>query len=200
MAGFAVEITKEQSFQGAAEEYSNVYTVYTNVVEDFDDVAAINSIVALEKAVHFAPVRFKSASTYGIDGPDITNVMREIVDLTGNGERTGGIIYAECAVLLQFALPRSLILRRRRIGRKWLRLGGLSTNSSSGTGSAQVGVVAGSMPLQTADITPVMTFANGLINNQHGGGTFASSGDPFTDPTVFPYLEHRQFHRGRPRR
>ncbi len=192
MSSYAISITKSVSFQGAAEEFSNAYTFDTAAGESFNDIQNIDWLVALEKAVFGTNVTFIRAASYGIGGTNAGNVMREVKDLTGTGSQNGMDMYRECALLVNFQLPRSLILRRRRIGRKWLHLGKFKTAPGSTT-EAQ----SGSAAIAAADQTWYITnYAQKLVTETPpGGGDFSSGGDAFTSPTIAPYLEHRQLGR-----
>lgn len=137
-------------------------------------------------------VTFLTAKSYGIGGPNISNVMREIKDLTGTGSQAGPAMYKECAILINFELPRSLILRRRRVGRKWLHVVNSPDLAAIG-GSTVTGETALSTTTRNFYLT---NYAQVLVDEAWpGGAEFASGGDPFTNPTVGDYLEHRQFHR-----
>ncbi len=193
LAQYAVSIEKAVSFGGVDEAFSNVYTFDTGTFEGFDDVPIINRLVAIEKGVFGDVVNFTTARSYGIAGLAATNVMREIIDLSGTGAQAGESIYAETAVLVTFDLPRSAILRRRRIGRKWLHLCKLG-------GPLVVGALAiagrAALPADAQGYYK-QNYGDLLVNEAWSGGAeFASNGDPFTNSSVDPWLEHRQFHRG----
>jgi hypothetical protein len=183
------------SFQGHAEDFSNVWTVDTALAESFNDVATINQIVAFEKALHTNHVSFIRASSYGIGGTDAGNVMREILDLTGLGTVSpGNDLYRECALRVTFELPRSLILRRKRTASKWFHLGAIPNVTGWSSGMASGATI----------LTPgVQTWFTNLWNTHNmddtlaGGGVLAVGGDPYGPPVVSPYMEHRQFKRGR---
>jgi hypothetical protein len=191
MAEFAIQIVKETSFQGAAEEFSNVYTLSTEFAEGFNDIAAIDAIVAIERAVFGTSVNFRQANSYDLGPINAANVMREVKDLSGTGAVSGNACYKECAVLFTWELPRSLILRRRRIGRKWLHVcmvpSGIASPGAFLDGSA---IIPAAMRTFYLD-----NYAIPLTTGTFGGADFASAGDPFTSPAVNDYLEHRQFHR-----
>lgn len=192
MAQYAIQIEKEMSFQGVLERFSNVYTFDTGTLESFNDADIINRLVQLEKAVHGTKVSFKQGKSYGIAGPNLGNVMREIIDLSGTGAVAGSTIYPECAVMIAFTLPRSPILKRRRVGRKWLHVGQLPSLGSA-TDDVQKGIAQLPADVQNFYLT---NYATPLVTEAwSGGATFASNTDPFTSPDVHNWLEHRQFHR-----
>ena len=149
-------------------------------------------LVQLEKAVHGTKVSFKQGKSYGIAGPNLGNVMREIIDLSGTGAVAGSTIYPECAVMIAFTLPRSPILKRRRVGRKWLHVGQLPSLGSA-TDDVQKGIAQLPADVQNFYLT---NYATPLVTEAwSGGAVFASNTDPFTSPDVHNWLEHRQFHR-----
>lgn len=193
MAEYAVAIEKDTLFQGQLERFSNVYTFDTGVTESFEDLPIITRLVEIEKAVFGTAVNFRLGRSYGIAGPSIGNVMREVVDLTGTGTQTGPTVYRECAVCVTFDLPRSLILRRRRIGRKWLHVVNTPSTAAISTGGRD-----GSQAMDLGALNFYRTnYGEPLVNEAWpGGAEFASSGDPFANAQVVEFLEHRQFHRG----
>lgn len=198
MAEYAIQIVKRMPFQGAGEEFSNVWTFGTGLSESLDDEANIDFLVAAERAVHSNQVTFVRASSYGIGGPDAGNVMREIKDLSGVGTMAGSTdLYRECANMISFDLPRSLLLRRRRIARKWFHSG---SPFPAGTASAQQ-LAAGVAAYPAATQSFINGWWTGTLNGGAlpGGGQLGSNGDAWGVPTVYPYVEHRQFHRGRKR-
>jgi hypothetical protein len=192
---FRVIITKASQFQGRLEQWSNVYILDTGTFETFEDEAAINSIVALEKTVHGGNVQFVKGETYGIN-PVTGDNPRFGKPLSGNGTMgSGPQIYKETAVLVKFELPRAGGLTgigRRRMLRKWLHCGYLPT-------AASTGMAYGDEPLGSTTKTAFLNnYANPLRNGNHGNGQLsAPNGDKPTAAAVHDYLEHRQFHAGR---
>jgi hypothetical protein len=193
MSEFAISIEKSSSFQGRTEVWSNVYTFSTATGETFDDQLNTNWLVGIEKAVHGTSVNFLTAKSYGVGSSAALNTMRLVSDLTGTGSQTGFDIYKECAILFKFALPRSAILQHKRQGRKWLHVCKMRSapNSAATVGTGQDPIASGDITWYTANYTTP------LMGAPPGGGDFASKGDGFSLPVIHPYLEHRQFPRGR---
>lgn len=198
MADIAVQILKSLMFQGVREQYSNVYTFNVDMLSggvETDEVV-IDRLVGLERAVHTPVVTFEGARSYSIGGLQATNVMRAVRDniaLPGLAPADEQAMYRECAFRIDFQLPRSLVLRRRRIGRKFLHTGAAPMLGAVGVGTFDV---AGEQPLAGAFRDELLArYATPLTTGWPEGWEFGSHGDPFTDPSVFEYLEHRQFHR-----
>lgn len=197
MGNFKIIITKEVDFQGRKEQFSNVYTLSTGVAEAFDDGAAIDSIVELERAVHTQFVRFVRAESYGVN-PVTGDNPRFGKDLAVVGTMPySQMTYYECAVLVQFELPRSgglIGIGRKRRLKKWLHSGALG-------GAETTEQVRGSAALSVAQKARFMdSYATPLMNQEHGGGRLAAlNGDLPSSAAVHDYLEHRQFHQGKKR-
>ncbi len=195
MGKFRVIITKSQTFQGKVEEFSNVYVLDTGTFEGFDDEAAINSIVGLEKAVHSTEVTFVRGESYGIN-PVTGDNPRFGKPLSGAGTMAAGArIYVECAILVKFELPRKgglIGIGRRRMLRKWIKPGYLPTNAASDSNSGKVAMGSGAQEFFRT------SYAEPLRNNSHGGGSLAAeNGDRPSGSAVHPFVEHRQYRAGK---
>lgn len=196
MAVFSVVTLKEVSFQGRQEQFSNAYHLTTSTGEEFDDQAAINSIVSLERAVHATAVRFVSAVSYDVSlTNNLTPRRREFLEVQGQGAPPDGT-YRECAALCRVELPRGGVfnLGRRRFLSKWLHLctstvGGVAAGDGTRSGEA----------LAAFDAPLLSTYWEPMVTQEHGGGLLcAPNGDlPLegAQPFIGDYLEHRQFHR-----
>ncbi len=202
MGIWRVTVEKRHAFQQPeGVEFSNVYTLSTAAGVELNGANAISSIVTLEKAVHGNAVSFDRATVYlkrALTGYD--PFYGE--DLSGTGQIVSGggatDVYAECAILCQFELPRTGGLigvgRSRRLS-KWLHVASLM-------GSPTAGMITGRAALSTAIQAQYATsYGTPLRTNTHGGGLLCNEdGDRPIDFSVQPYVEHRQFHAGRKRK
>lgn len=195
MAIFAVSIKKELDWRGSVQQFSNVYHYKTQLVEPFEDRAVINAIMAAEKPVHAASVRFVEGRTWGPVGSDqARNVMREIVDLRGNAGSvaTTSTMYKELAWLCVWPLGRYGVRNRPQFLRKWLHscaLLGASTSVQDGSTS-------------TGEPGPLRTYMNAVRVIDPGLPTgiryplcSATGYEPKDAGYVYKFLEHHQLGR-----
>lgn len=197
MPGGYVTITKEVDWQGGVEEFSNVYHLDEVGSTAADGNAAVDSLVAIERAVHGTDVRFKEAKVYRFGGLAGTEgIYRET--LTGTGAlNTLERCYRECAVLVKFELPRSgtFGFGRFRQLMKWLHVaqlpGVIDGQFKNGIAVMNAGAVTF---YRDSYATPLMT-------QPHGPGRLSNAaGVRPTALAIHPYLEHRQFHQGKKER
>ncbi len=197
MGMFRVVVKKEIPFQGRSEQFSNVYVLNTGVFEGFDDNAAIDGLVAIERAVHAPQVRFVRGESYGIN-PVTGDNPRFGKDLDVRGTGGGGDpMYHEAAILVKMELPRAgglVGIGRRRMLRKWLHIG-------SGPVALDANQRAGQDPIgqNVIDLFDAR-YAEPLFSREFGGGRIsAPNGDRPTSRSIHPWVEHHQFHAGKKR-
>lgn len=192
MAIFKVAIEKEATFQGKVERWSNVYTLTREgSATDTELEAMADDLVSQERAVHSNQVSYKKARVWDVGSPP--NYMRVSKDLnvTG-GMTTSSPIYRECAVMISAPLPRRFGVFRslRRDLRKYLHT--CHSHGQDAAGATAPTAAAGSDAQMTTFMGILLTGTTG--NFEH----CAPNGDQPTGPWVqAPYLEHRQFPRGR---
>lgn len=193
-------IEKANGFQNRVEEWGNTYLYDMSSVTDGDYTLLINNVVAAEKAVHAADVTFKRARVYTTQG--LNNVleggsMYKVVELTGTGSMAAGgsiQIYRECAILVKWPLPRKDLvggaLGRQRSLKKWVR----SCSSAFMTAAA----LSGASSIPQAAIDHYTTYGNAVLTPTPVSQLSAPDGaEPNAAVQIHPYLEHRQFPRGR---
>jgi hypothetical protein len=195
-----VSITKEVPFQGRSEEFSNVYLYETSASDEAGFQAIVDAIVAAEKLVHAPDVVWTKArvyTTFGLNGVTDTGGTFHVATLSGAGSGTtvtSEAMYKECAVLVRWPLPRkgSILagFGRHRSLKKFLHTcGAPSLNTAQQDGS---GIISG------VPVTALVAYANSVENPTAGAQMVAPDGSvPNAEPNVAPYVEHRQFPRGR---
>jgi hypothetical protein len=194
-----VAIEKESTFQGHTERWSNVYCYDTAVSTAAEMTGLINAIVAAEQPVHATSVSFKRGRIYtrqGLNGPGDSGVMYHVLELTAVG--TAAIVgsltfYKELAILIKFPLPRKNLgggaLGRQRSLKKWIHP---CTSSGIGTGPMD-----GSQPLSPVP-SQYTTYGSAIQVPVAGSQLVSPDGTlPNAAAVVHPYVEHRQFPRGR---
>ena len=190
MAVFGLSVTKEITWRGQQQQWSNVYHFQTGVAEPFDDTAAINAVVAAEKLIHTTIVLYRRARTWGpTDQGAAASVTRQITDLTGTGAKTASPDwYRELAILVNWPLGRYGSRNRPQFLRKWLHTMTLPTGPSSGFGN---GTTIATTPTEIATYIASVTSV--------GPGPYELCSDsgrvPIAAGTMYPYLEHRQLGR-----
>ena len=192
-----LSITKSVLFQGNTEEFSNVYT-YDGVSDDDSAVESlVDAVVAAERPIFSGAVRFVRAKAWKVAGLG-PNVMRITKDLSGNGgATTGASMYPELAVMVRWSLPSrttaflssdNAVRRVSRYLRKYLHTCTPHNLAIDAGGS-------GSTPAATS---PLTAYANAVRAPLNGVNLCAPNGDqPSGSHRFHPYLEHRQFPRGR---
>lgn len=193
MAVFAISVTKEVPWRGSYHPVSNVYHYKTNALEEFDDQAAIDRVVALEKAIYATTVNFRKARTWGpTDQGQAQSKMRAVSDLSGTGALTpASNFYGEFAVMMYWPLGRYGTRNRPQYLRKWHHLdrsAGLSVSGLRFTGAVPAELatyMAGIESLDPAGVTG--PFALCTADGEHVA--------PLNGGKLYPYLEHRQIGR-----
>lgn len=191
MARALISITKSTPFQGKVEEFSNVYCYEIPDTTEARLESMITKIVSAEKAVHANDVTFVRAQAWDVGTPP--NLMRASETLSGTGSQTAQTtFFKECAYLIQWPLPRSLGLLRstHRSLKKWLHTcRGFGAGDLKGT--TQYGSFGVGDPLFTyAQLVSQMATDDAVLVSPSGAV-------PNGPPTIYPYLAHRQFPRGR---
>lgn len=189
MARFKVSITKFVQFQGKEQEFANVYTYETGALDpNFTNL--VNDIVTAEKRIFSSAVGFRRAQVWDAGIPP--NVMRHTQVLSGVGALGVTDMYRECALLVKWPLPRavSATSSRQRSLKKYLHICS-SAGGSANDGNTLIGApAAGSaLALYMAAVTDPPNVDADLVS--------PSGAVPNGPPVVHPYLEHRQFPRGR---
>lgn len=191
MADVRVAVTKSLPFQGRTEEFSNVYH-YKNVVLEqalLDSLA--NAVVNAERLVHDVGVTFKHVRVWDAGNPP--NHMHISKPLTGTGSASNANVnvYRETALLFRWPLPSRQGLTRtiRRSLRKYIHTASLPTGMGP----------AGQDPGGTITTGDRFDQYRNIIKEPTAGVLLcAPNGDEPTAPmNISPYLEHRQFPRGR---
>jgi hypothetical protein len=190
-------ITKRADFQGRTEEWSNVYCYDTAASSGAQFQAIIDDLVTAEKAVHSTQVTYVRAMVYttqGLNGILDLGAKYYETTLSGAGTATAGVLYRECAFLVKWPMdPTTDIFGRsyHRALKKWLH----SCTDLGGGAAIQQGNGAIAAPATTI----LNTYANAVITAVDGSALVApGTGDgPTGGHVIHPYLEHRQFPRGR---
>lgn len=194
-----VAIEKEASFQGRTERWSNVYCYESSASTESAYQALITGVLNAERPVHANTVSFKLARIYtteGLNGLTDPGSMLAAAELSvvGTGVNSGtGQCYRECAVLVKWPLPRkqfTFSVGRQRSLKKWIHMcGTLALSSANMEGTSQI--------VGTA-LTPFATYASAVRVPASGSLLSSPDGTPSTDNAiVHPWVEHRQFPRGR---
>lgn len=191
MATFKCAVVKKTLFQGRDEDFANVYTFKTpGSATDSELEAIADAFVTAEKLLHATTVTFTGVQVWDVGLSP--NYMRVSKILTGTGSATPHTsMYKECAVLFTAPLPRRQGALRtiRRDLRKWY-------HTCAQTELTADGSTADPEPTAGTREANHITFLNGALPN--GAVICAPNGDERTGSwTRRPYLEHRQFPRGR---
>jgi hypothetical protein len=190
-------IYKKTDFQGRSEEWANVYLYDTTASTDTALSSIIDGIVAAEKAVHSSLVTFTRAAVYttsGLNGVTDFGSMIYEKSLAGAGTviPSGGV-YKECAFLVKWPLPRKTGLfgaGKHRSLKKWVHA--CSTLNAGAVG------IEGNAPIAAAAITLLSNYAAAVSQASDGSQLVAPDGTGTVQGVeIHPYLEHRQFPRGR---
>lgn len=187
MAVFGVSITKSMEWRGAQQEFSNVYHYQTAVGQPFDDEGIIAAVVAAERPLHATSVTFETGRTWGPteNGP-AASVMREIVDLSGQGGATPLTnAYKETALLISWPLGRYGSRNRPQFLRKWLHT--LASGGRGLDGSSRSDVSPQNVLDYIAAVTALSDPAFGDLDLCTADGRV-----PVGPAVQYPYLEHRQ--------
>lgn len=190
MARYKVSVTKGMMFQGKDQEWSNVYCYEVGLVNpDFDALA--DAIVAAERPVHGSQVSFRKVQVWDVGLPP--NLMRVSKPLSGTGSATNNDQYIECAHLVKWPLPRSTagLSSRQRSLKKYLHSNSLAFGSGPWTGNTIFANPAAGSAGRT--YINAVTAPAGLDAQL----VSPSGAEPDGPAVLHPYLEHRQFPRGR---
>jgi hypothetical protein len=197
VAPFKVTITKQTTWRGLPEKFSNVYHYDTGapISTDAGWDALINAIVAIEKPIHNSSVTFVEGRVNGpTNAGEAANIMQRIVDLTGAGTMGAGgaTIPKEQTVVCSFYIGRSA-LGYKRFLRKYYHSGQIPSSTVDS-------VRFGDTPLAAADKTPFTNAMNALKTITIGASSndlCAPNGDHLpvgSSPKVLDHLHIRQLH------
>ncbi len=192
----SLSVTKSVDFQGAQDEFSNVYnfTGVTNTVAALNELA--DRIVTLEKSIFGNDVAFRRVRIWGGEGLAPTTMLLT-KDLTGFGALAPSAIYRECAVMVRWPLQSRIsgfpttnntFRRVSRYLRKYLHTSVSHGYATTGGGAA----------FSPANPGPLRAYATDVMTPVAGVELCAPNEDkPVSGPQFAQYLEHRQFPRGR---
>lgn len=194
-----VAVEKEATFQGRTERWSNVYCYDMADVSISAQEALQDAVVAAERPVHATSVTFKRTRLFTTEGLNLgdSGIMYSIMERNTPGTMgaTGtGSFYKECAVLIKWPLPRMVKalggLGRQRSLKKWIHMGGGGPLSAS--------EMTGEVALGSTAKAPFLTYA-AAVRTPNGAKLVspADGAEPSDTAIVHPWLEHRQFPRGR---
>jgi hypothetical protein len=194
-----VAVEKEHpSFQGKTERWSNVYCYEMPTVSIAAHEAIQQAVLDAEKNVHATDVKFVRTRVFTTDATEFGpggGTMYSIVERNTFGTLPTSLRpYLECAVLLKWPLPRKTLLGgglgRQRSLKKWI-------HPCSG-GFMNASELAGFSPLSQSAKDHYATFAAAVRTPTGGSLVSPSDGaEPSSPVIVHPYIEHRQFPRGR---
>lgn len=192
-----ISITKAADFQNKREEFSNVYT--------FDvpnrDVGPMESLIQrcmdAERAIFASTVQMLRGYAYvdkSIAGWFNARLMYAERTWTGVfGTNTPGPMYREAALLVKWPLHRKVTdfgsISRKRSLKKYLHL---CTNNGMTPGQA-----SGSESFDTGEPGYVREYINYLMNAPNAALCSQDGSKPSGPAVLHPYVEHRQFPRGR---
>jgi hypothetical protein len=187
-----VSITKETTWRGASEEFSNVYHFQT--AADVTSKQVIAEVVKAEQTVHGPGVHFKNAKAFGpTDGLKAQNVMLEDITLDAYGTMPTAVTAGkELAAVVQWDTGRKNTRGGRIFYRKYLHPGAL------GAGNDDAG--KGNVAMTQAQQDLFVAFGNDVKNAVGLSGADLTDAKgrtlPFNTPaTVLPHLHTRQFRR-----
>lgn len=189
-----VSISKQTLFQGQQDVFSNRYMFEVPELNQATGEALINAVVAAEKALHASDVEFVHGRAF-TTGPLGSGSMYATLELDGFGARApAAAMYRECAVLVQWPLPRGASIVPGALGRyrslkKWLH-----ANTLPG---ATNGELAGTAALTAATKQPFRDYAAAIEAIPAGDLCAPDGAKPNGPAFVQDYMEHRQFPRGR---
>ncbi len=187
-----VSITKETTWRGGAEEFSNVYHFDTAVDTTSDEV--IDAVVAAEQTVHGPGVAFKNAKAFGpTDGLPAQNVMLADRTLTQFGTMPTAVTAGkELAAVVQWDTGRKNTRGGRIFYRKYLHPGALGTGNDD-AGKGNVAMTQAQQDLFVAygnDVKNAVGLSGANLTDAKGRAL------PIGTPaTVLPHLHTRQFRR-----
>ena len=191
MAQFGVSIVKSVLFRGVQQEFSNVYHYRFATNVDVGPADKIAEIVAVERQLHSASVKFLRASLWSSGGSPAENTMLHQETLTGTGSQ---------ANIAGMDRERAF-LTRWRVGvdrrgkpvylRKWYHSCGAAALYSPSTGQLE-----NTQPLDSAGRSAVAAKAEELreIGNVEAWNLCSPNGNRIAEQPAecHPYLEHHQ--------
>lgn len=190
---YRATITKQVSFRGKTEQFSNRYTLSNPTVVP-ETAALLAKLRDLEKPLYSTDVNFVEGRVWRhVPGNKQESKMLDLVRWEGQtgGVGTGNELYRELAIMCYWPLGRYGKFNRPQFLRKWhhvYRVAGLTANELTGSAAGLQ-----SLSLFNTYIAAVEQFTT------PGGldGTYylATEDDrrPVAPGKVYPYLEHRQF-------
>lgn len=187
-----MQIFKKAPFQGREETFSNVYTLDSGLADLSSDWSGLAETISnAEKAISSADVTWDRYVVWNAGTPS-QSVIVDAGDLSGAGQASGQRMYAECALLIEWPLSRSPVLKRRRVLRKWLHTLVVPADTSSAANSGVVGLTAATRDFVKTNYIDVISGPMG----PDGTVLTDTQGERPGEGYVKPYLEHHQFHRG----
>lgn len=197
MAPYGVSITKQVTWRGQAEKFSNVYHYDTSSPINTDSGwdSLIDQIVALEKPAFHSSITWVQGRVWGPTNTGQANsVTQRVKDLSGAGTLSAAAqLPYEMTLVGQFYMGRSSTTQRKTFLRKYYHVGALAVSTSGGHPAL------GNQALAAGDKTPITTLMNGLKTITVGGssndlckpnGAHLPVG---SSPQVLDYLHVRQF-------
>lgn len=187
----SVSIEKSVIFQGRRETFSNVYRYEVPQDDEQYLTSLADAVMALERLVHSTDVRFDHARVWGTGiPPNYMHVSKAYTNV--NGSSTPNPLYRECAILIKWPLPRKFGLNRSvtRSLKKWLHSCSYLGIMASGDGTAMLSNPGAGSNLETY-LQGIQTPVTGAILEGPDGTK------PTGGAVLHPYLEHRQFPRGK---
>jgi hypothetical protein len=167
MAPYQISITKDVTWRGTKEEFSNVYHYdidFPPTATGWDDL--INAIVVEEKKAHSSAVTYLRARVNGpTDQGDIADVTQHLKDLSGAGTMSG----AGTTMAPELTMYASIYMGRSARGYKTYLRKYYHTQKlfSSGTATDATAVT----PLGSADKNALITILNALKTVTVGAST-----------------------------
>lgn len=197
MALVKCSITKQATFQGQTEKFSNVYTFVVPSLAEPAMQTLLNNIMEVERPIFAPEVRFVQGYAFTdktINTAWTRNLMHGDRTWSVQGTSSGaGNFYGECAFLVKWPLPRK-VTDFGSVSRKRQLLKYLHTFTSMGESSM---VVAGMTQITTTSRTLLTTYATNLAAIPDADLCSQDGSLPSGPPVVHNYIEHRQFPRGR---
>lgn len=194
MGIYAVSVTKSIQWRGVEEFFSNVYHYNTgtnNLQGDLENL--LSAVVGVDKAVHGGSVAYKEGRVWGpTDQGQAASVTRVIQDLSGFGSLagTGGDIYKESTVVVQWYLGRLGAGGRKVWLRKFFHCMKLPANGSGSLGDTGIGASNKAPFVTQGDNMKNLTVPFGSASLCRKNGTGLPVG---TVSEVLDHLHIRQF-------
>ena len=197
MALVKCSITKQASFQGRTEKFSNVYTFVVPNLGEAAMQTLLDALKNVEKPIFAPEVKFIQGYAFTdktINTAWTRNLLHADRVWNEQGTNSGaGNFYGECTFLMKWPLSRK-VTDFGSVSRKRQLMKYLHTFTSMGESSA---VVAGMSPITTTSKTILNAYATALDNIANADLCSQDGSLPTGPATVHNYIEHRQFPRGR---